>query len=143
LWFLDESGFLLIPARRRTWGPEGHPPFVPYNYRHGKISALGTLTVSPHRHRMGLYTRFQKKNFNAVDVASFVRMLLQHLGANLEAEGESKACMYAVVVKEKASPAAEAAPPVRSTRRSPVRQAGSHQQREGGVPRKSGLGNST
>jgi len=44
LAFLDESGFLLIPSRRRTWGSEGKTPVGCYSYRHDRISALATLT---------------------------------------------------------------------------------------------------
>lgn len=77
--FLDESGFLLIPTRRRTWGPEGHPPIMRYNYKHDRISALAALSVSAQRRHMGLYIRFQQDNFTAMHVAHFLRLLLQHL----------------------------------------------------------------
>ena len=76
---MDESGFLLIPSRRRTWGPEGETPVVRYSYRHDRISALATLTVSAVRKQMGLYVRFQQANFKAVHVAAFLRQLLRHL----------------------------------------------------------------
>jgi transposase len=70
---------LLIPTRRRTWGPEGQTPKVPYSYKHDRISALAVLTVSPIRHRIGLYARFQQDNFKAVHVAPFLRQLLRHM----------------------------------------------------------------
>jgi transposase len=70
---------LLIPTRRRTWGPEGQTPKVPYSYKHDRISALAVLTVSPVRHRIGLYARFQQDNFKAVHVAPFLRQLLRHM----------------------------------------------------------------
>jgi len=70
---------LLIPTRRRTWGPEGQTPKVPYSYKHDRISALAVLTVSPIRHRIGLYTRFQQDNFKAVHVVPFLRQLLRHM----------------------------------------------------------------
>ena len=37
------------------------------------------LTVSPIRHRIGLYARFQQDNFKAVHVAPFLRQLLRHI----------------------------------------------------------------
>ncbi|MFH0982982.1 MAG: transposase, partial [Planctomycetota bacterium] len=77
--FLDESGFLLIPTRRRTWAPEGHTPRIPYSYKHDRISALAVLTVSPIRRHIGLYARFQQDNFKAMHVAPFLRQLLRHL----------------------------------------------------------------
>jgi putative transposase len=79
LAFLDESGFLLIPTRRRTWAPTGQTPIILYSYTHDRLSALATLTVSPKRQPMGLYVCFQPANFTAVHVADFLRALLQHL----------------------------------------------------------------
>lgn len=70
---------MLIPTRRRTWGPEGKTPIVPYSYKHDRISALAVLTVSPIRQRVGLYARFQQDNFKAVHVARFLRQLLRHM----------------------------------------------------------------
>jgi len=70
---------LLIPTRRRTWGPQGQTPTVPYRYKHDRISALAVLTVSPVRRRIGLYARFQQQNFKALHVAPFLRNLLRHL----------------------------------------------------------------
>ncbi len=70
---------MLIPTRRRTWGPEGQTPTVPYSYKHDRISALAVLTVSPIRQRMGLYARFQQDNFKAMHVAPFLRQLLRHM----------------------------------------------------------------
>jgi len=70
---------LLIPTRRRTWGPEGQTPKVPYCYKHDRISALAVLTVSPIRRHIGLYARFQQDNFKAVHVAPFLRQLLRHM----------------------------------------------------------------
>ena len=70
---------MLIPTRRRTWGPQGQTPKVPYVYKHDRISALAVLTVSPVRQRIGLYARFQQDNFKAVHVAPFLRQLLRHI----------------------------------------------------------------
>jgi putative transposase len=79
LAFLDESGFWLIPTRRRTWAPEGHTPIISYSYKHDRLSTLGALTVSPKRQHLGLYLRWQPRNFQAVDVADFLCALLRHL----------------------------------------------------------------
>jgi putative transposase len=40
---------------------------------------LAALTVSPTRQHLGLYIRFQPWNFQAIDVADFLRALLRHL----------------------------------------------------------------
>ena len=70
---------MLIPTRRRTWGPEGQTPRIPYSYKHDRISALAVLTVSPICRHIGLYARFQQDNFKALHVALFLRQLLRHL----------------------------------------------------------------
>lgn len=70
---------MLIPTRRRTWGLKGCPPMVRYNYKHDRISAIAALTVAAKRARMGLYLQFRQDNFNAVQVAKFLRLLLRHL----------------------------------------------------------------
>ncbi|HEX9871093.1 MAG TPA: IS630 family transposase [Candidatus Tectomicrobia bacterium] len=79
LAFLDERGFLLIPTRRRTWAPIGQTPLIPYNDKHDRLSTLAALTVSPKRQHMGRYLHWQPQNFQAVDVAAFLRALLRHL----------------------------------------------------------------
>jgi transposase len=50
-----------------------------YNYNHGRISALATRTVAPHRQQMEWYICFQPANFTARPVATFLRGLLHHL----------------------------------------------------------------
>ena len=70
---------MLIPTRRRTWGPQGQTPKVPYSYKHDRISALAALSVSAVRQHMGLYVRFQQDNFKAVHVAPFLRALLRQV----------------------------------------------------------------
>jgi transposase len=77
--FIDESGFLLIPPVRRTWGPCGEPPLTRYSYKHDKISAISALTVSSHRRRVGLYFQLYRKNIQQKEVCQFLRHLLRHL----------------------------------------------------------------
>lgn len=79
LAFVDESGFLLIPPVRRTWGPCGRTPLTRYCYKHDKISAISALTVSPHRGRIGLYFRLHRKNIQQAEVCEFLRHVLCHL----------------------------------------------------------------
>jgi hypothetical protein len=70
---------LLIATRRRTWGPQGKPPVVYYNYKHDRISALAILTISPVRKRVCVYVSLQDENFKAVHVGPVLRSLLQHV----------------------------------------------------------------
>jgi DDE superfamily endonuclease len=60
-------------------GLRGDTPLVPFHYTHDRISALAALAVSPTRQHLGRYRRFQPHNFQAVDVAAFLRALLRHL----------------------------------------------------------------
>jgi hypothetical protein len=53
--FSDESGFMFIPTRRRTWGIRGRPLIVSYNYRYDRISEIAALKVVAKRARMDLY----------------------------------------------------------------------------------------
>lgn len=70
---------MLIATRRRTWGPQGEPPLVHYNYRHDRISALAVLTISPVRKRVCVYVSLQDENFKAVHVGPVLRSLLHHV----------------------------------------------------------------
>jgi len=79
LAFVDESGYLLIPPVRRTWGPRGQTPCIRYSYKHDKISAISAVTVSPTRRRLGLYCQFHRKNIQQAEVCQFLRHLLRHL----------------------------------------------------------------
>jgi transposase len=79
LVFLDESGFLLIPNVRRTWGPRGQTPIVRHRYRRDKISAISAVSVSPQRQRVGLYLHLYRDNLTQTEVARFLRDLLRHL----------------------------------------------------------------
>jgi len=76
---LDESGFLLVPSVRRTWAPCGQTPLLLHRYARDKISAISAVSVSPVRHRLGLYCHFHFANLTQFEVASFLRELLRQL----------------------------------------------------------------
>ena len=50
-----------------------------HRYRRDKVSAISAVTVSPQRHRCGLYAHFHCDNISQVEVALFLRLLLRHL----------------------------------------------------------------
>src|SRR5260370_7840202 len=77
LAFLDESGFFLLAAVRRTWGPQGQPPILPAWDRRDRISVISAITVSPVRQRLNLYFRLLPPNCNATapDIVDFLRLL--------------------------------------------------------------------
>jgi putative transposase len=80
LVFADESGFLLIPNVVRTWAPQGQTPI--HRHRQGrrdKISVISGISVSPKRHRLGLYYLLFYDNIGQDEVCLFLRELLRHL----------------------------------------------------------------
>jgi hypothetical protein len=79
LVFLDESGFLLIPHRKRTWAPKGQTPYCPVRYKQGKVKVLSALAVSPKRKRMALYAPFHTRTVRGEEVVEFLQALLSHL----------------------------------------------------------------
>jgi transposase len=82
LVFLDESGFQLSPAVRRTLAPRGRTPVLACWDRHDRLSAIPCVTLSPRRRRPGLYFRLLPKNANVhgEDVVAFLRDLHWSLG---------------------------------------------------------------
>ena len=79
LVFVDESGFQLIPTLLKTWAPRGRTPVVRHRYRRDRISVISGLSISPVRHRVGLYYRFHRQNIDGLGVCDFLRHLLRHL----------------------------------------------------------------
>ena len=81
LVLIDESGFLLSPLVRRTLAPRGQTPVLKtWGGHHERVSATAALTISPRRHRLGLYFRTYPKAFvNQQRAADFLRHLLQQL----------------------------------------------------------------
>jgi hypothetical protein len=73
--FLDESGFMLQPLRRRTWAPRGQTPIQNAWDRHDRLSVLGALSLAPWALRIGLYFGLYDHNITAADVVKFVKQL--------------------------------------------------------------------
>jgi transposase len=70
----------LIPLVIRTWAPQGHTPV--HRHRQGrrdKISVISGISVSPTRHRLGLYYLLFFDNIGQEEVCRFLRELLRHL----------------------------------------------------------------
>jgi transposase len=78
--FADESGFLLIPNVVRTWAPQGQTPIHLHRQgRRDKISVISGISVSPRRHRLGLYYLLFYDNIGQDEVCVFLRELLRCL----------------------------------------------------------------
>jgi transposase len=81
LVFIDETGFLLAPLVRRTWAPIGQTPILSHRTRHHRrVSAIGALSISPERRRLGLYLQFHTDcSICQEQVLAFLRYLRRHL----------------------------------------------------------------
>lgn len=85
LVFIDETGFLLAPLVRRTWAPIGRTPVLHQRTRHHrKVSAIGAITISPQRRRLGHYLHLHRDgSIGQEQVIAFLRDLLRHLRGNV------------------------------------------------------------
>jgi transposase len=77
---LDESGFMLQPLVRRTWGPQGKTPIQYASARHDRASVISAITVSPSRRRCGLYFSMRGSNITYPDVGRFVKAIRRQIG---------------------------------------------------------------
>jgi transposase len=85
LVFLDESGFMLTPSVRRTWAPQGKTPILDAWDRRDRISAISSISMSPHNHRLNLHFDLLPDNTNvhADDIVSYLRQLKAQVRAPL------------------------------------------------------------
>ncbi|MGH7931006.1 MAG: IS630 family transposase [Candidatus Binatia bacterium] len=77
--FLDESGFLLQPLRRRVWAPSGHTPLQRAWDRRDRITTIAAVTRAPWALRLGLYYELLDHNARTADFNRFVREVHGHL----------------------------------------------------------------
>lgn len=76
LVFWDESGFSMVPLVQRTWAPCGQTPLLRHRLvHHTRVSAIGLLTISPRRRRLGCYHYLQPQH--AIDDTVIVAVLRQ------------------------------------------------------------------
>jgi transposase len=79
LVFLDESGYLLQPLRRRVWAPSGHTPLQRAWDRRDRITTLAAVTKAPWALRLGLHYELLDHNARTADFIRFVREVHDHL----------------------------------------------------------------
>lgn len=72
---------MLHPLVRRTWAPRGQTPLLRTRTRHRRrVSAIGGLSISPGRKRLGWYLKFHTDtSIRQAQVIQFLRHLLRHL----------------------------------------------------------------
>jgi len=75
--FVDEAGFMLEPTVRRTFAPCGKTPRFRIADRHGRISVIGAIAVSPDLKSVGFNYEMLEDNANyrGQTVARFLRSL--------------------------------------------------------------------
>jgi len=75
----------LNPLVRRTWSLVGQTPVLDADGGHrDKVSAIGGVSVSPGRQRLGFYFATEPGGFFTADkVVAFLRDLLRHLRGNV------------------------------------------------------------
>jgi transposase len=81
LVLIDESGFLMSPLVRRTLAPRGKTPCLrPKTAHREKVSLVAAISISPRRHRLGLYWRsYPREYVNSERSAKFLQFLQNHL----------------------------------------------------------------
>jgi transposase len=79
LVFIDESGFLLQPLRRRVWAPQGRTPLQRASDRRDRITTIAAITRAPWALRLGLYYELLDHNARTADFVQFVQQLHAHL----------------------------------------------------------------
>ena len=70
----------MAPLVAKTWAPRGCTPFQRHRQgRRDKISVISGISLSPRRHRLGLYYLLFYDNIAQEEVCVFLRELLRHL----------------------------------------------------------------
>ena len=81
--FLDETGLMLQPVVRRSWGPRGCPPVMYCWDRRDRLSVIAGLSLATRRRRVGLYFLVRRRNVTAAEVEAFLRGVQRSLGRKL------------------------------------------------------------
>jgi transposase len=78
--FWDESGYLMLPVVRSTWALRGQTPSLEHNARRQRrVSAIGMISVSPRRRRLGAYYLLQRENsIDETIVVGVLRQMRRH-----------------------------------------------------------------
>lgn len=78
LVFTDESGFYLLPALVRTYGPKGETPVLPHRAGRDHLSVMGAVTA-PGK----VYTLVRQKPLNGLHCIQFLQHLQREVGKPL------------------------------------------------------------
>ena len=78
LVFTDESGFYLLPAVVRTYGPKGETPVLPHRAGRDHLSVMGAVTGGGK-----VYTLVRQKPLNGLHCITFLQHLQRQVGKPL------------------------------------------------------------
>jgi transposase len=80
LVFIDETGLLLTPLVRRTWGVRGQTPVLVHNARRDRrVSVIGAITISPARRRLQSYVAMHPNvSIKQPEIIAFLRAQMRH-----------------------------------------------------------------
>lgn len=83
--FVDESGFLMNPLRKKVWARRGQTPVVLHRTcNHQKVSVIGGLVARPSSDRVRLLTQWHPgESVNQEGVIKFLRRLLKACEGNV------------------------------------------------------------
>jgi transposase len=83
--FVDESGFLMNPLRKKMWARRGDTPLVLHRTcNHQKVSVIGGLVAAPSSDRVRLLTQWHPgESVNQDGVIKFLRRLLKECSGNV------------------------------------------------------------
>ena len=93
--WVDESGFYLLPARVRTYAPQGQTPVLRVPLTRDHLSAISAITATGK-----LFLTVQQRAFRGPDVVRFLRHLLAHLPGRLLVIWDGSPIHRARVVKD-------------------------------------------
>jgi putative transposase len=80
--FIDESGFMLNPTRRRTWALSGRAPVEKVTDTHARISVIGAITLTPGDQRADFIFDMLGDNANFKGQSVLAFLLLVHKRLN-------------------------------------------------------------
>lgn len=78
LFFVDESGFYLLPGVVRTYGPQGQTPVLHEWQTRDHLSVMGGVTLAGK-----LYVLVRRHSLNGLHTVEFLKHLVRHAGHRL------------------------------------------------------------
>jgi putative transposase len=103
LVFIDEAGFMMEPLVRTTWARRGHTPVLKVSDEpHGRISAIGAMTVRMKPRKFGFLFHLlpDNANFRGASVAKFLVHVRSKLNSDFTVLWDSIPIHYAEPVKD-------------------------------------------